>query len=42
MEILKKIEKITMYKSFIAAEKWMDRSNGLNGFISPQNGTVRR
>ena len=36
----KMLNKLPSTRAFIAAEKWMFRSTGVGGFISPQNGNL--
>ena len=42
MASLKSLYKLPNTRVFIAAEKWMVRSTGVGGLISPQNGNLRR
>ena len=39
---LKSLNKLPNTRAFSAAEKWMVRSTGVVGFISPHNGNLRR
>ena len=39
---LKSVNKLPNTRVFIAAEKWMVRSTGVGGLISPQIGNLRR
>ena len=38
----KTLNKLPSTRDFSAAEKWTVRSTGVGGFISPQNGNLRR
>ena len=42
MSSLKSLNKLPSTRAFSAAEKWTVRSTGVGGFISPQNGNLRR
>ena len=42
MSSLKTLNKLPSTRAFSAAEKWTVRSTGVGGFISPQNGNLRR
>ena len=42
MASLKSLNKLPSARAFSAAEKWRLRSTGVGGFISSENGNLRR